>query len=37
MGLKELENHEKLLVDRVQASSMTEYFWSSIETFLVFS
>ena len=37
MGLKELKNHEKLLIDRVQVFfSMIEYFWSSIETSLVF-
>ena len=36
MGLKELKNHEKLLIDRVQDFSMTEYFWSSVEISLVF-
>ena len=35
--LKELKNHEKLLIDQVHAFSMKEYFWSSIETFLGFS
>ena len=36
MGLKELKNHEKLLIDRVQIYSMIEYFSSSNEISLVF-
>ena len=37
MGLKELKNHDKLLIDRVQIYSMIEYLSSSIEISLVFS